>query len=105
MQCAVSWRHVCLVLALSRLANHTSSPGMAANASPHIYTGARCRDITNVWVFFSLIRMPSTVLCDSCDTPLSHGATHRPTVWTDDHNFRALCAWHRLCSENALSSV
>src|SRR6266705_3569990 len=58
MKCATSLRYARLVRALLRLANHTSSSGIAANASTLTRTGAVCLDTTTARVFFSLASLP-----------------------------------------------
>src|SRR5712692_5889928 len=57
MKCATSLRYARLVLALLRLANHTSSSGISANASTLTRTGAALFDTTTARVFFSLARL------------------------------------------------
>src|SRR6266571_6883343 len=56
MKCATSLRYARLVLALLRLASHTSSSGISANASTLTRWTATRLDTTTVRVFFSLAR-------------------------------------------------
>src|SRR5262245_11006904 len=63
MKCATSLRYARRVRALFRLASHTSSSGIAANASTLTRTDALCRDTTSARVFFSLTS--SCLLLDS----------------------------------------
>src|SRR5262245_17304703 len=57
MKCVTSVQYARLVLALLRLANHTSSSGISANASTLTGTAARCLDTTTARVSFSLARL------------------------------------------------
>src|SRR5262249_47764202 len=61
MKCATSLRYARLVRALFRLASHTSSSGIAANASTLTRTGDVCLDTTTAVVFFSLARFPAAL--------------------------------------------
>jgi hypothetical protein len=66
MKCATSFRYARLLRALFRLANHTSSSGIKANASMLMRAGSTCLDFaaagrdtgTSARVFFFLASFP-----------------------------------------------